>query len=1126
MEDVDPILEVHRRHVLTTVREALDELDESDRQLLLARYCDEHAAEALAERLGIPASTVRSRLSRATARVRRSLDERWGGDRRAWAPAVAAIPMSPREAGSTTLGWSALVMAAGKKIGVALVAVVVASAAWFGYQHMRGSTDTPAAPTVADERAELLARKRLARGTAAPDRSPGSLSGQVREAGTGRPVGGAVVLVVSALGSGVVRGGPGLPAVRPRTRTNAQGEFSASGLPPGRYRLSASMPGFLPTAQSNVSLAAGTDQSGVILEVVAGGNQVDGTVRDIGGGPVEGAFVHAQTHRPVVAASGGQLGYGAVTDAEGHYVLTVPDGTWKLTAGGDDYTADSRTVRVEHGPGRADFDLVPGAAIIGRVVARATGEPVAGARVGFNVDIRRGGRTTHRAGDPEQVAFSDDAGRFRLRPLEPGQYSLYANAPGLASAATTVVHAAIGEELTNIEVLIDPAFDARGFVVDAHEPERGLGGVQVMALVMPGRRQMVTQTEPDGHFELLGLIPGSYMLMFDGEGLLSSGFEHSLQIDDRDPDDMLVELERGTQIRGRVEPPVAGRIEVSNRKDRGGLELMLAAAKLAKATANIQADGSFVIDTVPAGAWKLLATGDDGSQGQLEIEIGEAGLDDAVIALTPRSKVTGSVRNAGGEPVPGLTVTLEGAGGPARNFPGMQGRRSAGAGVTAADGGFVVWGVDAGTYTVAVHDAAGQAVEVSGAAGTPPAVEAVAGLDVTEFDLQVTLPRGVIAGRVLGPEGQPMVDAWVTVRGGDSASSWGGGTNTTITDTEGAFAFEGLAMGSFDVLVRGPDSETRGKVEDVAPNGGPVEVRLESLGEIRGVVTRGGEAVTRFALDGGRASRRTIVSDDGSFVLRRLEPREQRITVTTKTGSAFAHVDLEPGATVEVRLELAEWGSAEGTLVSAVDGTPLMGITIDPDSDGGLRARDKSMLGAMMGGGGIQTDDAGHFRVEGLGAGAAALRFSHGSRMRGAERLGGHGFTLAAGEHAELGTIIVLPPANVPSDEQGWLGLTVDVRATAPGAHAPAGTTPVDTAASKVWISWVEPSGPAGKTGLVLGDRILEVGGLDEDKVGLGGLSAALGQRRIQVGQSYTVKVERDGEPRTVTMRAVAPPKG
>src|SRR5688572_19790 len=62
--------QLHLQRVLGCVREALGELDESDRALLLARYCDGHDAPELGLRLGIPASTVRSRLSRATARVR------------------------------------------------------------------------------------------------------------------------------------------------------------------------------------------------------------------------------------------------------------------------------------------------------------------------------------------------------------------------------------------------------------------------------------------------------------------------------------------------------------------------------------------------------------------------------------------------------------------------------------------------------------------------------------------------------------------------------------------------------------------------------------------------------------------------------------------------------------------------------------------------------------------------------------------------------------------------------------------------------------------------------------------------------------------------------------------------
>ncbi|MCA9709439.1 MAG: sigma-70 family RNA polymerase sigma factor, partial [Myxococcales bacterium] len=132
----DPDLELHRQRVLSVMREALDELDESDRQLLLARYCDEHPAATLAQRLGIPASTVRSRLSRATARVRQTLDERWG-DRGAWAPAVAALPLPERTASSASSGWRAIAMAVvGKKSMLVVLAVLVMAGVSWGV--MRG----------------------------------------------------------------------------------------------------------------------------------------------------------------------------------------------------------------------------------------------------------------------------------------------------------------------------------------------------------------------------------------------------------------------------------------------------------------------------------------------------------------------------------------------------------------------------------------------------------------------------------------------------------------------------------------------------------------------------------------------------------------------------------------------------------------------------------------------------------------------------------------------------------------------------------------------------------------------------------------------------------------------------
>ena len=94
------------------------------------RYCDNHAAPELADRLGLPASTVRSRLSRATTRVRQRLDERWDGDRRGWAPAILAAPIPGTS--SAAVGTSGATVMSAKLVAM-IVACVLATTAgvWF-----------------------------------------------------------------------------------------------------------------------------------------------------------------------------------------------------------------------------------------------------------------------------------------------------------------------------------------------------------------------------------------------------------------------------------------------------------------------------------------------------------------------------------------------------------------------------------------------------------------------------------------------------------------------------------------------------------------------------------------------------------------------------------------------------------------------------------------------------------------------------------------------------------------------------------------------------------------------------------------------------------------------------------
>ncbi len=79
-------LQSHRRVV-----EAVERLDEPYRSTVLLRFFEERPPREIAERLGIPEETVRTRLKRALAILRRRLDAEKGADGRSWA--LALLPL-------------------------------------------------------------------------------------------------------------------------------------------------------------------------------------------------------------------------------------------------------------------------------------------------------------------------------------------------------------------------------------------------------------------------------------------------------------------------------------------------------------------------------------------------------------------------------------------------------------------------------------------------------------------------------------------------------------------------------------------------------------------------------------------------------------------------------------------------------------------------------------------------------------------------------------------------------------------------------------------------------------------------------------------------------------------------
>ncbi|HEU5058562.1 MAG TPA: carboxypeptidase-like regulatory domain-containing protein, partial [Kofleriaceae bacterium] len=704
------------------------------------------------------------------------------------------------------------------------------------------------------------AQKRAARRSGTADRRPAGMAGRVVD-DKGRPIAGAVVAIAMRNLSRGERSDAGAAPEPLTATTGADGRWSADNLTPGRYTVAATARGHVPATIDPLVLAPAERRTGVDFALRGGGHMLSGTVSDIGGGPIAGALVRATSTGDGNLFHLFRAPFTAMTGPDGHYELTLADGSYMLEAIHVDYVGDTRWSEVRGGDRSEDFVLTPGAVVQGQVRLRATDEPVAGATVsrslgeGFELD-----------GGGLSGALTDAEGNFTLRGLKSGTIELTAFGPGYASREPTEVELGIGEEVTGVVILVDRAYSITGYVVDKRDKDKGIDGVLVGAYNFDGQVHLARDsTAEDGFFEIHGVKNGSFMIGAAGEERVVALMAQQVTVKDADVHDVIVELDAGATLSGRVAPPTAARIGLDVDMESIGLGTIASAVGAAAATTRAAADGSFSLRGVPAGKFSLVAQGDDGSEGRVEVTVTDTDQSGLLLELAGRAHIAGVVVDAAGRPLEGVQVSAEPAKGTGGILAGMSQLWGHGRGVTRRDGSFEVRGLASGKHTVSVEDRDSRPLHLVGDGGKRSKTtrsEMEITIDgtrpITGLRLVVEVRDRTIRGLVLGPDGQPVADAWVTARVHDFTPEWmrkaseekarkkgdgqdreGGddeGTQTvTVTVGSSGSSVESSKEGGEGKKSKEDEEKERRQMRRFAPAESPVLTGADGRFEIRGL---------------------------------------------------------------------------------------------------------------------------------------------------------------------------------------------------------------------------------------------------------------------------------------------------
>ena len=1024
-----------------------------------------------------------------------------------------------------------------RRVLITIAAIVLLVVAFLWLKSGRSDSDTSAVGQSSESGATSdLESSRRARKAGTVNKSLVYIAGRVVAAESGSGIPGATVSLMHRRLDWGGRSEPGQSSEPIAIHTDDTGAFRFVGLRAGTYSVAASAPGRTPGAIDKLPVLSGQSREDIVVELAPGGQALSGVVSDIGGGGIPHAVIQVRRIDQFTVNALFRAPFTTVSDGEGRYSVDLGSGRYNVIALHSDYVRKSDNIEIRDQPRELNFVMTPGGVIEGVVLRRQDETPVEGALVTHaRLGQTRGFDVTGIA--TRAAAVTDAGGRFVVRGLSSGAVELRALAAEVASSEPTVVELGIAESVTDVVVYVDKSFTVSGFVVDARDKESTIPGVMVGAFnLAPGALHAASDPSAgDGYFEIHGVKAGSYTVGALGEERVPSIFGASIEVVDQNVEDVVVTLDPGVTLSGRVQPPAPAQVFLEVDMEKIGLGNVLQIASAVMAQSRASDDGTFVLRGVGSGSFSLVARTDDGREGSIPVQISTDDQTGLVVPLQARATVRGRVVDGRGYPVEGANVVIEPTAKSSRGFS-LNSRMSSWGSITDQDGRFESMGHGEGAHTVVVRENWNQLAwaDADGDAALEPLPLNVVGSEnITDLRLAVESRNQRITGVVLGPTGNPLADAWVTAahaRRGDSDDGddrerrrrrrrWRPKEPPVLTDETGRFVIDNLRDGSYDLTCEADRGAASGFVDGVAA-GTNVTIRLEKLAELHGTVKKAGSPVASYIIeaDGPTQRRARVANPDGAYRFTRLQSGQYEIRVTAPQGRTSTEVDIESGEIVEHDMTLVALGSVRGVLVDANGGEPLVGMAVVAGENRAEAMR--SGVLELVAGEGPQTDEQGRFRVTGLGAGDGSL-FVLDPDSAGFELVASKSYTLSPGQDLDLGTLQGTVTKRVPPEERGQIGMQTQIASWSgrPGDSEETEPPPgLDDEADHLWIASVDPDGPGHSAGARLGDRITAVNGVDVAMVGARIARQMLSDRNLRAGDTVQLSLDRRGNQLAVTI--------